>query len=210
MSEYVWVSNVFQDTPYIYLQTDISVANEEASIQAIDLNSNGKSVPVELCPKKIWLSSDVEDYDRWTSDTLPDLFSARGHWIVSARAADVLRKFDLGGGALYPVTEGIFLEDEVTRIDGDYYCWIFGNIKMGLMPEVSANLRPPAVEGLWYHMPWKLADGDVAVSKDVLGGPDVWLDKMLFQSIFLSRELGDALDAVGLRKAFRLYKARVI
>ena len=59
-------------------------------------------------------------------------------------------------------------------------------------------------------MPWTPADDDVAVSDQALPGPDVWLDNMLFQSVFLSGPLGDALDAAGLREAFHLFKCRVI
>ena len=52
--------------------------------------------------------------------------------------------------------------------------------------------------------------GLMAVSAAALGGPDVWVDPTLFKSVFVSGRLGDALDEAGLRKAFRLYRSRVV
>jgi hypothetical protein len=73
---------------------------------------------------------------------MPDLFLARSQWIVCERAADVMRKFDLGGGV---VSEGVFRSDGVTRVPGNYFCWIFGNTKNAFIPNVSRNMRTPAV-----------------------------------------------------------------
>jgi hypothetical protein len=55
-----------------------------------------------------------------------------------------------------------------------------------------------------------MADDVIAVSAGALGGADVWIDRTLFKSVFFSRQLGDAVDAAGFRKAFRLYRARLI
>ena len=59
-------------------------------------------------------------------------------------------------------------------------------------------------------MPWEMEDGDIAVSRTALAGPDVWVDTALFQSIFLSGPLGDALDEAGLRHDFRLFRCKVV
>ena len=56
-----------------------------------------------------------------------------------------------------------------------------------------------------YKMPGK----DIFTSGTV-AGPEVWLDMMLFKSVFPSGPLGDAFDRAGLRKAFRLFKCRVV
>ncbi|WP_199857728.1 hypothetical protein [Erythrobacter sp. EC-HK427] len=50
----------------------------------------------------------------------------------------------------------------------------------------------------------------IAVSRAALQGPDVWLDDGLFKSLFMSRRLGDALEAAGLKETPFLYKARVV
>ena len=154
--------------------------------------------------KKIWFDDSAADFKK-----IPDLFWAMSQWIVSEKAANIINNFDLGQGALYPVAEGVFQSDRATRIPGSYYCWIFGCVKDALLPEDCYNLREPQAAGLWFRIPWNLKDGDVAVSKQALLGPDVWIDPMLFKSLFLSARLGDALNDAGLSASLRLCRCRV-
>ncbi len=211
MSEHVWVSSAMMDTRInLAVKNDVGERDVQKAIEASDLNTNGKPVPQEHCPTKIWANKDVEDYDRMPADDMPNLFFANSYLVVSERAADVLTKFNLGGGALYPVSEGVFREDKVTRVAGNFYTWIFGNSKSAFIPEQTQSKRPVGISGTRWKLPWKLSDDDIVVSRDVISGPDVWLDDGLWSAIFLSRTLGDELVAAGLEKAFYLYKARVI
>jgi hypothetical protein len=205
MSDYVWVSPMRLESALIgYFNTDIVVKDLDLAVQGEKLNQKGQPVPETMCPKKIWGDEDVPFFDK-----IPDLICAQGQWIVSAQAADVLRRFNLGGGALYPVTEGIYQQDQVTRVPGEFFVWIFGNVKQGFLPDQTTKCFP--ISGAyWWEISYDLADDDIAVSQAVLGGPDVWLDPLLFDSIFLSGALGDALEAAGLREAFRLYRCRVV
>lgn len=206
MSNHVWISGARQDSTLIKsVLTEIEAKDKKKEIDGQLLNAKGDSVPHELCPKKIWGDGFGPAFKG-----MPDLFWARSQWIVSERAADIIRQFNLGDGALYPVSEGVFQSDGLTPLPGNFFCWIFGNTKNAFIPDLSRNMRSPDVPGLWWSMPWKLQDEDVAVSQAALVGPEVWLDKMLFKSVFLSGPLGDALDRAGLRKAFRLFKCRVI
>lgn len=211
MSEHVWVSNILNSEASLgaFVRTNVNI---EHVVEADQKNKDGGSVSQDLCPTRIWASSGVEEHDMAfeTRNPDPDLFFAGGYWIVSEFAADILRRFDLGGGALYPVSDGVFKSDNETRLPKEYFCWIFGNKKSAFLSQDSRNVRAPKIEGLWWEMPWTPADDDVAVSGRALKGPDVWLDDMLFQSVFLSGPLGDALDAAGLSEAFRLFKCRVI
>lgn len=211
MSEHVWVSNMLGNEASLGVFASTNMTKEQA-IAAVQRNTDGQPVSPDLCPTRIWADSGVEDYEIAfeTRNPDPDLFFASSYWIVSERAADVLRQFDLGEGALYPVSEGVFKKGNKIRLPKEYFCWMFGNKKSAFLSQVSRNVRAPKIEGLWWNMPWTPADDDVAVSGQALPGPDVWLDKMLFQSVFLSGPLGDALDAAGLREAFRLFKCRVI
>lgn len=205
MSDYVWFSDVRQHTSLVMpVHTDVSVDNEDAAITGQRLNQNGKPVPAELCPTMIWGDDRATIFGR-----MPDLFYARSQWIVSSRAAAVLQRHDLGAGALYPVTKGVFEKDARTRVEGDYHCWTFGNTKSALLPDGSRNLRPPDVAGLWWGMAWKPMDDEVAVSRAALDGPEIWLDRMLFKAIFFSGPLGDALVQAGLGKAFHLHRCQV-
>jgi hypothetical protein len=211
MSDYVWVSDAVHDTMLkLFVETDVNATDRDRMSEAAHLNNNGQSVPVELCPKKIWADNDAPDYERMPRDNMPDLFFANRYWIVSERAAGVLRRFDLGGGALHPVTEGVCLEDQVTRVPGEFYTWIQGNIKTGFLPDETPNKSPFGIAGLRWNLPTKLNDEDIAVSTAAIAGPDVWRDTVLMHAVFLSQSLGDALVAAGLKKAFHLYKARVV
>ena len=112
MSEHVWLSRAIADVSLVgKFDTDIWVENSQMAIQAEKLNKRGQPVPQDMCPKKIWGDDHAPRFK-----TIPHLISAQCHWIVSAQAADVLRQFDLGGGAIYPVTDGIFQKDQVTRV----------------------------------------------------------------------------------------------
>ena len=206
MSDHVWVSDAWNDSALIlFVQTDISVSHVDKSVEGLELNKAGKPVPADLCPTKIWGDEAAPHFE-----TMPHLFLAMGQWIVSAKAADVLRRFDLGGGALYPVSGGVYQKDGVTAVPGTYYCWTFGNAKRAFDETASVNMEEPVVSGLWWTMPWNIADDDVAVTSEALQGPAVWLDAGLFKSIFVSGPLGDALAAAGLTRDFRLHRCRVI
>src|ERR1043165_727375 len=104
MSDHVWLSRAIADITLVgKFETDIWVENKSAAIQAEKLNKRGQPVGEDMCPKKIWGDDRAPHFK-----TIPHLISAQSHWIVSAKAADVLRQFDLGGGGLYTLTEGIF------------------------------------------------------------------------------------------------------
>jgi hypothetical protein len=205
MQDYVWVSNAREDPLLIKrVDTDISIGNVELAIRGERDNSHGIPVGPEVCPKRIWAARDVRLPNR-----MPDLFWAMCQWIVSERAADILQRFNLGGGALYPVTEGIFQHNQKTRLDGNYFCWTFGNVKSAFVPEGSPNAQPPD-NGPWWNLPWKPQDWDIGVNQQACNGPEVWVDLKLFKSLFLSRQLGDALEKARLQKAFRIYKCAVV
>lgn len=98
MSEYVWVSAASMDLQLrMSAKSDMSQTNVEVAMEASRLNKNGKSVPAEMCPKKIWADIDADEYDKMPVDNMPDLFFVRSYWIVSEKAAEIMRQFDLGG-----------------------------------------------------------------------------------------------------------------
>jgi hypothetical protein len=208
MCDYVWLSRALDDVTLIgKFHTDIAAKDVDMAIKAGSQNQRGQPVPDAMCPKRIWGDKDASVFKK-----IPHLVYARSYWIVTSRAADVMKQFDLGGGALYPVSEGIFQKDQVTRVPGDYFCWIFGNVKTAFLEQHSPKARPMsgAVTRDWCKMPFVLADNDIAVSSAAQIGPDVWVDPILFQSLFVSARLGDALEAAGLRKAFRLFRCPVL
>jgi hypothetical protein len=209
MDQHVWISNVLADTELIIMfNSDIAEKEVDKAVEGLKLLKPGKPVPRELCPRQVW-----NDKGRKNWSHLPHLSVINGFPIVSETATDIFRQFDLGEGALYPI-EGIYQSDRTTRIAGDYFCWVFGNQKTAFLPQESPDKQPFGVkvdgEYVRWNMPVLLRDDQLAVSGAALDGPDVWVDPLLFRSVFLSSALGDALNAAGLGKAFRLFRSRVI
>jgi hypothetical protein len=212
MSEYVWISDMMNDSELsLYVTTDALERDQEAFFEGEKRLKKGLSVPQESCPMRIWGNMDKSDDYYENLKEVPDLFGCQGYYIVSERAANVLKQFDLGGGALYPVREGIYQDDNATQVAGNYFTWIFGNVKSGFL-EADSPRADALVNGErdWCSMPIMLRDNDIAVSSSVTGNPDVWIDRALFKSVFLSGPLGEALSCAGLAKAFHLKKCRVI
>src|SRR3546814_6005494 len=101
----------------------------------MERNNDGEPLGAECFPAQIWGISSAEEKDY----RLPELFRAAGYWVVSAGAAEVLRQFDLGSGALYPVA--VQKKDNATPVGGAWLCINFGNKKSCFLPDESPRFR---------------------------------------------------------------------
>src|SRR5437868_568655 len=127
MNELVWVSAMLAGSDLILMvNTDIDRRNTELAIEAGKLLKAGKPLPWDMCPKTIWI-----DVDRKPVARMPDLFVAQSYVIVSDKSAHILRQFDLGEGALYPVE--VLQNEGGTPVQGDYFTWVFGNTKQAVL-----------------------------------------------------------------------------
>jgi hypothetical protein len=70
----------------------------ETYLEAKHRNDHGLPVPQEMCPKRMWDNESSELETGLKAMPLPDLFRNGKYWMMSRRAADIFRKFDLGGG----------------------------------------------------------------------------------------------------------------
>ena len=192
MSGYVWVSDAQADPDLILpFEADLATRDPDAAAEASRTLKAGRPLSEEMFAREIWANGKAG-----TINSLPNLFYANGHWIVSAAAAAILSRYDLGGGALrcpFGVL-GLFL----------------GNTKSALVPDRSRDLRQFGVAGLRWKMPFAMDDDVIAVGADAAEGANVWIDPTLSTAFFMSRELGDALDQAGFRKDFRLYRAPLV
>jgi hypothetical protein len=137
--------------------------------------------------------------------TFSDLFISRGYIVVSEAAARILRGIDLGAGALYPVR--VTLADQQTPVGEGWYCLNFGNVQQSVVREESRGLMQ-ARPGVWLLSAYRKA-GDVAVSRDVIDGPDIWVDPRVVGGFFVSGRLGAMIEQARLT-GFYLSKCRVI
>lgn len=216
MTAHVWVSDLLGNEASIVAKVRATYGPEGRAPDGPDTREPGQPLPSGYAPVRLWDNDDsTEDqhsgYPVNIAQHVPDLFKGCGFWVVTERIAAILQRFDLGDGAVFPISEGLYLSDNATRIPGNYYTWLPGKTKKAAYdPANSVNVRKEDIPGLWDLMPYFPADGDIAVSGVALEGPDVWLDNGLFKSLFLSALLGDALEAAGLKDALFLYRARVV
>ncbi len=142
---------------------------------------------------------------------LGDIFYAGGFLVVRGKLAEVLSRFDLGEGGLIPFT--IYKADLDTPYPGEYFLLNFGCQKNSVLPEQSQNVVKFAVDhktGLQY---WKVnswsEDADVVLSPVALEGPDLWFEEFVFNKIFMSDRLAQALIEIGMSDIFKLQKCRI-
>lgn len=75
-----------------------------------------------------------------------------GFTVVSSECADILRRFDLGDGALVPVR--LWRQDRKTRVPGEFFYLTHGNRKKGFLPEQSPEAMDVYGKGsLWTPPP---------------------------------------------------------
>lgn len=55
-----------------------------------------------------------------------------------------------------------------------------------------------------------MVDNDIAVSRQALDGPDIWIDPLLWNGLFISDRLARALKIAKRASTFHLAKCRVI
>ena len=214
MNDYVWVSNMQDESSLTkFMSTDLPEPTLEEAKEGLRVRWSGIPAPPNYCPKKIWAEEIHEDRKAMRQKCEPaPLFNAGGRWVMCSKAADIFCGFDLGGGALCPVSEGVWAPDPATRDPDAWFCWVFGNAKQAFQESHSPSAPGrdgPELRDIC-NFPWKMGDDLIAVSGAANEGPDVWVDRTLARSVFLSRQLGDALNAAGFRDAFRLHRARVI
>jgi len=200
----VWVSAAPM-SGYIAKPFDntIRMNDVKVSMELTKQNSAGISLPRESFPEEIYGLYRDKHFKK-----LPDLFNTHGYWVVSAATAEVLQRFDLGDGGLYPVKA--FQHNRTKRIEGEYFCWNFGNAKKTYLPEESPDVRQPDAGHDFWSLSLAPKDGDVALSSEALNPPDVWVEHKFHYAFFLSDPLVQALRAAKVTRNFALKKCRII
>ncbi len=203
MSDAVWVSLAMGDARRLRPFTNDLAADEDRLIAIQRRNNAGEVLNKDDFPEEIWGS---KERGARTFRTLPDLFYGYGFWVVSARCADVMNGFDLGSGSLHAVK--VFERDKATPIgDHGWFCWNFGNKKNVLLLENSKNIAP---SGDRWRPRAVVGDNDIAVSRQALIGPDIWIDPQLYDAFFLSDSLVKALKRAKCTSGFALKKCQVL
>jgi hypothetical protein len=204
MTDTVWVSGAITDVALLKpFASNVEEEDVDRAIEASRRCDAGEPLSAEWFPQAIWGTQTARRFKR-----LPQLFRGGGYCIVSSRRANVLRRFDLGQGALYSVA--VLQKDRRTPVGGEWFSLCFGNVKQAFAAAASPKARPFGVAGLRWHLPFVPQDDDMAVSPAALEGPDLWIDPTLIRAFFVSGRLSDALAKADLHGPLRLHRCRVV
>lgn len=201
----VWISTAMvQSDARKPITNPFQIPDYQTVIPLDKLNASGEPMGADQFPKEAWTSPDAAERG-YNVKEMPNLFYGGGFWFVSAKAATVMRAHDLGAGALYPVN--VYGKDRETPLGDGWFCINFGNRKSAFLIEHAQRTRP--LVGGRSPVFATLKDDEFAVSTAVLGGPDIWVDPQLWDSIFFSERLGTALKRAKAAHGFYLRSCRV-
>ena len=131
---------------------------------------------------------------------------------VNEKVANILRRFDLGGGELVPVP--LYKADRVTPWPEPFYYINYGGPKDTFVPEQSPEAEfqynNPQTGIDLYRTPFRPADDGIALSADALMGADIWFEAKIDRKLFLSGALVDALHTAQIDVDLRLAKCRIV
>jgi hypothetical protein len=204
MTDAVWVSGATTDVALLKpFTSNVEEEDVDRAFEASRRYDAGDPLSAEWFPQAIWGTKSARRFKR-----LPQLFRGGGYCIVSSRCANVLRRFDLGQGALYPVA--VLQKDRRTPVEGDWFSLCFGNVKHAFAAAASPKARRFGVAGLRWKLPFVVRYDEMAVSPAALEGPDLWVDPTLVRAFFVSGRLSDALAKADLHGPLRLHRCRVV
>lgn len=143
---------------------------------------------------------------------MKDIFTAGPFYAVKGRLAEILSQVDLGEGGLIPFT--IYKADLETPYPGEFFLLNFGCRQKTVLPEESRNLEKRGVHhqtGITY---WAVnfwsENQDIAVTSKCLPAADMWFDPVIYNKIFMSDRLVQALSEIGLKDVFRIQECRIV
>jgi Immunity protein family (Imm11) len=199
----VWATNCLTDGELIYgFRSDKSLEDEERAADTMSRAERGEPQPADHFPKEMYVASEFEKIK-----TVPDIFTS-GFWVVSARFAEVLRRFELGQTGLYPVK--LFHHDRKTPFEGEYFVLAFGETKDTFVPEESPEADTVFMrKDVWQAKRANNKDS-LAFDKSVLNGVDLWMETKIMHSFFMSDRLVEALKAEKLTKPLKPYRCRIV
>lgn len=135
-------------------------------------------------------------------------FMTCGLMIISEESANVLRKFNIGTGNIYPVK--LFHPDKKTQMEDNYYFLNIAEKKNAFLTEQSPVRFAPygEEEGIWTPNP-NHKDDQYVFSSVALDGVDLWMDERLQSAFFMSDALAQAMKDAKVAKHWDLYRCPV-
>ena len=220
MSDTVWMSSVqsnaqigmkqglrekFYGHDWTPAEFEIPLLPDEV-FNAMDLSSKGYSLRREQMPEAgaVW--------NEKAFSKVGNILAIGGFFAVRGKLAEVLSRFDLGDGELYPLH--VYQADLTSPYPDEFFLLNFGARKDTVLPELCDDARKFVVRRATGKQVWKInqlqPDADVVLSKDALRGADLWIEDAVHNRIFMSDPLAQGIIEIGLKDVFRLQKCRLV
>ncbi|WP_048649556.1 imm11 family protein [Nitratireductor soli] len=192
MKDEAWVSFPVLESSFMPgIESDLTRSDLKHSAAIAKRYEKGEVLDPDELPKKYF-----GRYKDKLLKGLPDFFYANGFFAVSAKCADILRKFNLGRAQLCPVT--VYQNDGATELPGTFF--LIANIdhRPALDTERSKGIQRVYKGYDLFRSAPVTEDGDIVVSGALTGGSNLWVDPTLKFSLFFRAELEAALRQGGI------------
>jgi hypothetical protein len=194
--ECVWIVRGHQDPqqirgwrPFEAYDNDDNAPDE--ILDAMKQSAAGKFLPKSRFPTDNYPMR--KNYPPAHEERMPHLFSS-GFIFVTEKRAQILRRFDIGQGALYPTR--LWHPDRSTQVPGNYFYLSQGNTKNAFLREQSPEayeIKRYRRDSLW-ALPPNPKNDQLFFSEAALGPPDIWWDVQIARYFLISDRLAQALD----------------
>ncbi len=187
----VWVSDFYvqlvsREGVLAWITSDWEGRSLDFAAQVARKHHKGVPVEADELPKRM-----IGNYSDEKVGALPDMFGGNGYLVVTEACKAVLSQFDLGNGQFFPIEICEF--DRTTQVGGRYFIFNVGNQKSTVVPEQSKNIKLARYGAGLQPLFERNDTDDVAVRREVLEGPAVWIDPVLMSCIFFKNEVVQAL-----------------
>ena len=218
MSSKVWMSSVLsnhnvdmkQGARTKFFGREWSPASLEIPLSPDDVHAASRRHREGFALERSEFPEAIAVWDRKRFKKVKEIFMAGPFYAVQDKLAEVLARFDLEEGGLIPFP--IYEADLETPYPGKFFLLNFGCRKNTLLPDQSEKISKFVVEKKTGVQFWKVDDwvkDPVVLDAEALRGPDLWFEEVLYNKIFLSDALVQALRAVKLDEPWMLKQCKV-
>lgn len=208
-----WVAGTVPPTNATVEITHPPLALEESIARRADVIARGERIDEDAFPTRLTMNTPFDPAAGLFRGgrRLPTFFY-QDMFCIAHDAIDIFATHDLGDAQFREVD--IFEMDGETRIDEPVRILVPANattaFSMQHSPEIEKATLPVPELLAAPVASFMMKNGDVAVTRNVLGGPDVWIDPTFRRTFFLSDRLARALRDAGLAEEFDLRWARLV
>ncbi len=201
----IWIVDIMaqHDRTVLGFDSDLYFNDEDKALDAMRRNKRGEPLAEHFFPKEMY-SKRAGEY----KNGLPSFFLANSFWTISKNLSDAIVPFNLGKTSVYDVK--LLDADRKTPLPGEHKCLNLCEFKETFVSGGSPKVRrvQPNIDA--WDIPNEMQDDLIAVQPDSRIGVDLWRDKSLMHSLFMTDGLAESIRNAGLAKELGLYRCKNI